>query len=137
MNAISALKQARTPDQLAQQIEPMAQALATLADQATTHLQEQKTASETHTQAWIEAQTNTARAWIEAAKSVKNAAHEMTDATNRAIDLTNAWQTRVILICLISSIMPMAVLLIASWIWLDPQIVTKDGIIWLALQTNR
>jgi len=136
MNAISKLKNARTAQELASEIEPLAQALVTLADQTKEHLNEQQRMSKEHNENWIQAQTQTSQEWAEAAVKLKAAAHQLTDANNNIVKMVNGLQLRLIMISLMTSMMPILVLLIVFWIWLDPQIVAKDGIIWLGLQTS-
>jgi hypothetical protein len=108
----------------------------TLADQTAEHLNEQQRMSQEHNEKWMASQTQTSQAWTEAAIKLKVGAHQLTDAHNAAVKMINGLQLRLIMISLMTSMMPILVLLIVFWIWLDPQIVAKDGIIWLGLQTS-
>ena len=136
MSTISKIRNARTTEDMANEIEPLAQALATLADQATEHLHQQQSKSEEHTEQWIQAQLATSTAWAEASADLKQAANTLTNATNHALKATNGLEWRLIALSLMTSILPMLVLLSVFWIWLDPLIVAKDGIAGIVFHTS-
>jgi len=61
----------------------------------------------------------------------------LTSATNQALNMSRHVQLKQVVISLMSSMAAMAVLMSGLLIWLDPQVITKDGISYLVFQINR
>ncbi|WP_368858718.1 IncQ-type mobilization protein MobB [Proteus mirabilis] len=70
-------------------------------------------------------------AWRQAAKDMRAAAGELAKAGQTARSAARGWTWRLWAGVLIASVMPILALLIASWLWLEPQIIEQQGSIWL------
>ena len=136
MSTIESLKKARTPEQLANQIEPMAQALATLAQTATDQIEQYSHESQAQSKAWTDSQIKTAKEWETAAKNLQEAAQDLTQATNSAFSLLRHQQLMTVLISLMSSMIAIAVLMIGFWLWLNPTLFSEKGFLWIALRID-
>ncbi|WP_241750949.1 IncQ-type mobilization protein MobB [Providencia rettgeri] len=71
MNAIDRVKKSRGINELAEQIEPLAQSMATLADEARQVMSQTQQASEAQAAEWLKAQRQTGAAWVELAKELR------------------------------------------------------------------
>ena len=81
MSAIMKLKQARNPEQIAEELEPLAVSLATLADQAAASIQNLEQASKQQAADWSRAQEEAARTTRQAASTVAEQAKTLQQAT--------------------------------------------------------
>lgn len=84
MNAIERLRQARSVDQLADEIEPLAQSLALLADDARAALSETLNHAAAQATTWSQQQSQTAAQWQQTAQTVEQAAQQLQNATEQA-----------------------------------------------------
>lgn len=84
MNAIERLRQARSVDQLADEIEPLAQSLAILADDARAALSETLNHADAQAVTWSQQQAQTAAHWKQTAQTVEQAAQRLENATEQA-----------------------------------------------------
>ena len=130
MNAIDRVKKSRGINELAEQIEPLAQSMATLADEA----RQTQQASEAQAAEWLKAQRQTGAAWVELAKELREVAAEVSSAAQSARSASRGWHWKLWLTVMLASMMPTVVLLIASLLLLDlTPLTTEDGSIWLRL----
>ncbi|MFV2194391.1 IncQ-type mobilization protein MobB [Escherichia coli] len=130
MNAIDRVKKSRGINELAEQIEPLAQSMATLADEARQVMSQTQQASEAQAAEWLKAQRQTGAAWVELAKELREVAAEVSSAAQSA----RGWHWKLWLTVMLASMMPTVVLLIASLLLLDlTPLTTEDGSIWLRL----
>lgn len=136
MSAISKLQRARNVEELATEIEPLAQALAALADETRQTLAEQQEASRQQASEWSAAQAKSAEAWLDAAKGMRQAAQDLNEAANTANRAASDWTWHLWAGVLVASVTPIVVLLIASWLLLDPQITTQEGVTWLFMRLS-
>mgnify|MGYP000951420184 CR=1 FL=1 len=129
MNAIDRVKKSRGINELAEQIEPLAQSMATLADEARQVMSQTQQASEAQAAEWLKAQRQTGAAWVELAKELREVAAEVSSAAQSARSASRGWHWKLWL-----TVMPTVVLLIASLLLLDlTPLTTEDGSIWLRL----
>ncbi|WP_268621080.1 IncQ-type mobilization protein MobB [Escherichia coli] len=136
MSAIDRVRKSRGINELAAEIEPLAQSMATLADEARQRIAEVQQASEEQAASWTSQQQQAMSAWRQAAKDMRAAAGELTTASQTARSAARGWTWRLWAGVLIASVTPILVLLIASWLSLDLRVVTtEDGTIWLRLLT--
>lgn len=134
MSAIEKVRRSRNTDELAESIEPLAQSMATLADEAREQIDALTEASKQSTHRWSEQQTRTAQAWKDAAGEMQRAASALQTQAHAARQAAKGWTWRLWVAVLIGSMTPILVLLIASWLLLDLQLVTtEDGALWLHL----
>ena len=136
MSAIDRVKKSRGINELAEQIEPLAQSMATLADEARQAMSQTQQASEAQAAQWLKAQRQTQAAWVELAKELREVAAEVSSAAQSARSASRGWTWRLWAGVILASLMPTVVLLIASWLSLDLRVITtEDGTIWLRLLT--
>ncbi|WP_252358509.1 IncQ-type mobilization protein MobB [Escherichia coli] len=136
MSAIDRVRKSRGINELAAEIEPLAQSMATLADEARQRIAEVQQASEEQAASWTSQQQQAMSAWREAAKDMRAAAGELTTASQTARSAARGWTWRLWVGVLIASVTPILALLIASWLSLDLRVITtEDGAIWLRLLT--
>ena len=134
MNAIDRVKKSRGINELAEQIEPLAQSMATLADEARQVMSQTQQASEAQAAEWLKAQRQTGAAWVELAKELREVAAEVSSAAQSARSASRGWHCKLWLTVMLASMMPTVVLLIASLLLLDlTPLTTEDGSIWLRL----
>lgn len=134
MSAIDRVKKSRGINELAEQIEPLAQSMATLADEARQAMSQTQQASEAQAAQWLKAQRQTQAAWVELAKELREVAAEVSSAAQSARSASRGWHWKLWLTVLAASAMPTLVLLIASLLLLDlTPLTTEDGSIWLRL----
>ena len=135
------VRTSRTPDELAAEIEPLAQAMATLADDAREQIAGLQKASREQATAWSTAQTAAAAAWKTAAQDMRTAAQALRAASDQARETATisaaALTTRIWIVALTAALTPILVLAIASWIWLDPRVVADAGRLWILLGPPR
>lgn len=131
MSAIDRVRKSRGINELAAEIEPLAQSMATLADEARQRIAEVQQASEEQAASWTSQQQQAMSAWQEAAKNMRTAAGELTTASQTARSAARGWTWRLWVGVLIASVTPILVLLIASWLWLEPHVIEQQGGIWL------
>ena len=131
MSAIDRVRKSRGINELAAEIEPLAQSMATLADEARQRIAEVQQASEEQAASWTSQQQQAMSAWQEAAKGMRTAARELTTASQTARSAARGWTWRLWVGVLIASVTPILVLLIASWLWLEPHVIEQQGGIWL------
>jgi ElaB/YqjD/DUF883 family membrane-anchored ribosome-binding protein len=84
MSAIERLRQARSVDQLADEIEPLAQSLALLADDARAALSETLSQAQAQAGLWSQQQSQTATQWQQTAQTVAQTAQRLENATQQA-----------------------------------------------------
>ncbi|MDF4285582.1 IncQ-type mobilization protein MobB [Vibrio parahaemolyticus] len=131
MNAIDRVKKSRGINELAEQIEPLAQSMATLADEARQVMSQTQQASEAQAAEWLKAQRQTGAAWVELAKELREVAAEVSSAAQSARSASRVWHWNLWLTVMLASMMPTVVLLIASLLLLDlTPLTTEDGWIW-------
>ncbi|EBF7350559.1 IncQ-type mobilization protein MobB [Salmonella enterica] len=134
MSAIDRVKKSRGINELAEQIEPLAQSMATLADEARQVMSQTQQASEAQAAEWLKAQRETQAAWAKLAKELREVASEVSDAAQSARSAARGWHWKLWLTVMAASMMPTLVLLIASLLLLDlTPLTTEDGSIWLRL----
>ena len=134
MNAIDRVKKSRGINELAEQIEPLAQSMATLADEARQVMSQTQQASVAQAAEWLKAQRQTGAAWVELAKELREVAAEVSSAAQGARSASRGWHWKLWLTVMLASMMPTVVLLIASLLLLDlTPLTTEDGSIWLRL----
>lgn len=119
MNAIDRVKKSRGINELAEQIEPLAQSMATLADEARQVMSQTQQASEAQAAEWLKAQRQTGAAWVELAKELREVAAEVSSAAQSARSASRGWHWKLWLTVMLASMMPTVVLLIASLLLLD------------------
>lgn len=85
MNAIDRVKKSRGINELAEQIEPLAQSMATLADEARQVMSQTQQASEAQAAEWLKAQRQTGAAWVELAKELREVAAEVSSAATAGL----------------------------------------------------
>lgn len=128
MSAIDKVRQARGIDELAGQIEPLAQSLATLADKAVTAIEETQNASIKQAGEWEIQQGKAATAWEGTAEALDKAAGKAEGAASQL-----GW--RIFVVTSMGFLLFMLVLLIGLWLWLTPELrTTKEGAVWLLLR---
>ena len=131
MSAIDRVRKSRGINELAAEIEPLAQSMATLADEARQRIAEVQQASEEQAASWTSQQQQAMSAWRQAAKDMRAAAGELAKAGQTARSAARGWTWRLWVGVLIASVTPILVLLIASWLWLEPHVIEQQGGIWL------
>lgn len=134
MNAIDRVKKSRGINELAEQIEPLAQSMATLADEARQVMSQTQQASEAQAAEWLKAQRQTGAAWVELAKELREVAAEVSSAAQSA---SRGWHWKLWLTVMLASMMPTVVLLIASLLLLDLTPLTTEGRRLMVLDTLR
>lgn len=135
MSAIDKVRQARGIDELAGQIEPLAQSLATLADKAVTAIEETQNASIKQAGEWKIQQGKAAKAWKGTAKDMKAAAEALDKAAEKAEGAASQLGWRIFVVTSMGFLLFMLVLLIGLWLWLAPELkTTKEGAVWLLLR---
>ncbi len=135
MNAIDRVKKSRGINELAEQIEPLAQSMATLADEARQVMSQTQQASEAQAAEWLKAQRQTGAAWGGAGQRVAGGSRRrVNSAAQSARSASRGWHWKLWLTVMLASMMPTVVLLIASLLllYLTP-LTTEDGSIWLRL----
>ncbi|MDF5522710.1 IncQ-type mobilization protein MobB, partial [Vibrio parahaemolyticus] len=83
---------------------------------------------------WLKAQRQTGAAWVELAKELREVAAEVSSAAQSARSAARGWTWKLWAGVLIASVTPILALLIASWLWLEPQIIEQQGGIWLVFK---
>ena len=137
MSALEKLKHARGIDDLAAEIEPLAQAMAKLTDEARQRIEEVEQASQRQANEWQKKQQQVSAEWVAVARSMNQAANELAEASVTANRAARGWNWKLWAGVLVASLMPTVVLLIASWVWLNPQVTTTtEGVTWLILKLN-
>ena len=131
MSAIDRERKSRGISELAAEIEPLAQSMATLADEARQRIAEVQQASEEQAASWASQQQQAMSAWQEAAKDMRTAGGALARASQAARRPAGGWTWRLWVGVLIASVTPILVLLIASWLWLEPHVIEQQGGIWL------
>lgn len=111
MNAIDRVKKSRGINELAEQIEPLAQSMATLADEARQVMSQTQQASEAQAAEWLKAQRQTGAAWVELAKELREVAAEVSSAAQSARSASRGWHWKLWLTVMLASMMPTVVLL--------------------------
>ena len=135
MSAIDKVRQARGIDELAGQIEPLAQSLATLADKAVTAIEETQNASIKQAGEWKIQQGKAAKAWEGTAKDMKAAAEALDTAAGKAEGAASQLGWRIFVVTSMGFLLFTLVLLIGLWLWLAPELrTTKEGAVWLLLR---
>ena len=135
MSAIDKVRQARGIDELAGQIEPPAQSLATHADKAVTAVEETQNASIKQAGEWKIQQGKAAKAWEGTANDMKTAAEALDKAAGKAEGAASQLGWRIFVVTSMGFLLFMLVLLIGLWLWLSPELrTTKEGAVWLLLR---
>jgi uncharacterized protein YdiU (UPF0061 family) len=126
MSAIMKLRQARNVEQIAEELEPLATSLATLADQAQTSIQNLEKASKDQAIEWSSQQQGAATAVANAAQTLNDQVKALQQSTNnlqQTIDRMQRAQRRTFwtqtAITGISATLA-AALSIGLWLWLAP-----------------
>jgi acyl-CoA synthetase (AMP-forming)/AMP-acid ligase II len=120
MNALDRLRQARSVDQLADEIEPLAQSLAILADDARAALSETLSQAQAQAETWSRHQTETAAQWQQTARAVEQAAQRLENATERARWLVQGRNWRSWVAMLLGAIIASAIAPSVSALWQRP-----------------
>jgi CHASE3 domain sensor protein len=136
MRAIDRVRQSRNPDELAAEIEPLAQSMAALSDEARQQIEAIKTASEAQAADWTSQQQQTMSQWRHTAKELNEAARELSVSSHKAQMAARRWTLKLWLGVLTASVTPILVLLIVSMIWLEPRVMIQEGTAWLLLKLN-
>jgi ferric-dicitrate binding protein FerR (iron transport regulator) len=119
MGIIMKLRQARNPEQVAAEIVPLAEALASLANETTEVLSQLQQSSQEQARTWNQEQQAAAEAWKRAAESIAQAARQAEEAATRLKSAANGQTWRTLLACVTTAAM-CAGLAILSWLWLAP-----------------
>lgn len=122
MSAIMKLRQARNAEQLASEIEPLAQSLAALADETRQTLSSQEQASREQATAWSQQQQQAAEALKSAASSIEEAAQRLRKQAEAATEASRGLTWRLFLAAILTGGFT-AVLVSAFWLWLKPPVV--------------
>jgi hypothetical protein len=133
--AMDVLKTARNLDTIAEQVEPLAQAMATLADDLRSEMATARIETQGATSAMCQSLDQTAQAATQAARRLSKAALAAQGAAEavRTASRGGTWRLWVALVA--GATLPMIVLLIALWILLPLEIAPgREGTIWLRLQ---
>lgn len=136
MSAIDRVRESRNINELAAEIEPLAQSMATLADEAQASIKSMEAAALQQAREWSSQQQQTVSAWRQAAKDMRAAAEELTKASQTARSAARGWTWKLWAGVLTASVMPILVLLIALSLWLHPQIIEQQGVVWLIFRLN-
>nr|WP_159202697.1 IncQ-type mobilization protein MobB [Klebsiella pneumoniae] len=91
MSAIARVKKSRGINELAEQIEPPAQRMATLAHEARQFMSQTQPDSEAQAAEWLKAQRQTGAAWVELAKELREVAAEVSSAAQSARSAARGW----------------------------------------------
>ena len=83
---------------------------------------------------WRKAQCQPRAAWVGLAKGLRAGAAEGSSAAQSARSAARGWTWKLWAGVLIASVTPILALLIASWLWLEPQIIEQQGGIWLVFK---
>ena len=134
MSVIARLRQARNPEEVAVEIEPLAQALATLADETQESLKAQQDESRRQAANWTRAQEETAEAWRDSASTLRSSAQALIQAAETAQRAARGWRWKLWTGVALASGMPMLVLLIGLWVWGDPYLMEQKGITYLIMR---
>lgn len=126
MSAIMKLRQARSVEQIAEELEPLAMSLATLADQASASIKELEDASQRQAHEWSDQQSRaasevrTAAAHIGHQSQVLQQVTASLQATAEAMQRAQRGQLWTLMTVAVLSAILAAALSIASWVWLKP-----------------
>lgn len=135
MSAFDKLKQARNVNELAQEIEPLAQALATITDESRAAITEQLATQQTQAEHWSAQQTKAAESWettCQQAQATLQALEQQTTHTLQALTQqatqmsTSSRQSllRQIGVSAASGVLA-ATVTIGLWFWLAPWNATE------------
>jgi ElaB/YqjD/DUF883 family membrane-anchored ribosome-binding protein len=119
MGIIMKLRQARNPEQVAAEIVPLAEALASLADETTEVLSQLQQSSQEQARTWSQEQQAVAEAWKQAAANTAQAAKRAQEAVARLDEAINGQTWRTWLTCATTAAM-CAGIAILCWLWLAP-----------------
>lgn len=133
---IETLRQARhqSVEALAAALEPLAQAMAALSEETRQTLDEIDRKSRAQAETFAHQQQQLMRAWRQTAKTLQAAAERLDQASQTARRAARGWTWKLWIGVLIAALMPILALLIASWLWLHPQILTQRGVTWLLIR---
>lgn len=126
MSAIMKLRQARNVEQIAEELEPLAVSLATLADQAQSSIKNMEAASLQQAHEWSSQQLSAANEVEAAAKTVAQHVKALQQATaslkQTAEEVKQARHGQFLILAGMTSISAIlaAVLSIGLWLWLAP-----------------
>ena len=134
MSGLSEIKNARSADEIAQEIEPLAQALAMLSEEARKTLTTLPELSRQQAGEWGKQQTNAAEALHSAAQKIRQASGELRQSADYAKRIAEGWSWKVWTAVLFSPVLTTLVLLTAFWLWSDPHLVIHQDEIWLRLK---
>ena len=123
MSAIMKLRQARNVEQIAEELEPLAVSLATLADQAQASIKNVEAASLQQAREWSSQQLSAANEVEAAAKTVAQHVKALQQATaslkQTAGEVQQAQRGQLWTLATVSAILA-AALAIGLWLWLAP-----------------
>ncbi|MFA7214274.1 MAG: IncQ-type mobilization protein MobB [Candidatus Cloacimonadaceae bacterium] len=122
---------------MAVEIEPLAQAMAQLTDEARESIREIEQASKKQAANWEREQQKTQAEWVRVARSMNAAASELSEASTTARRAARGWTWKLWAGVILASLMPTLLLLIASLLLLNPRVTTTvEGVTWLLLKLN-
>jgi hypothetical protein len=125
MSIIMRLRQAWNPEQVAAEIEPLAQALASLADETTEVLSQLQASSQEQAATWSAQQRAAAEAWKQAAAEVGKAAKQAEAAATRMEAAASGQITTLASVAGVAAILS-AALAIGFWLLLAPTPETPE-----------
>lgn len=134
MDAIDRVKRARGIDDLAETIEPLAQAMASLSEETRETLTEFLSESMKQSEKFSDKQTKALSTWNKGAEEMRGAAEDLVRASERAESAAKWWQWSLFGWALMASVLPMLLLVTASWIWLGPKVVKNERGTWLLVR---
>lgn len=119
MNAFDKLKQARNVSELAQEIEPLAQALAKIADDGRAAIAEQLATQQTQAEHWNAQQATVAASWQTTCQEAQATLHALQRHASDLTMLNRHTTLRQIVVGAVSGLLA-ALVMIGSWLWLTP-----------------
>ncbi|WP_167654210.1 IncQ-type mobilization protein MobB, partial [Salmonella enterica] len=134
MNAIDRVKKSRGSNELAEQIEPLARSMATLADEARQVMSQTQQASEAQAAEWPKAQRPTGAGWGGLGQALRGGAAQVSSAAQRARRAARGWAWKPLPTVMLASLMPSVGLLVPpfSLLELTPP-TTRGGPLWVSL----
>lgn len=122
---------------VAERIEPLAQAMAALADEARQSVTSVEHSSRQQAAAWLASQAKAAELQASAAQQSAAATAQLRRAAEQGSRVAWSWRWPLWIGVVTAGMAPLALLLIGSWVWL-PQGLTlreaRDGSLWLQIR---
>lgn len=132
MNVIQRLREARSAEQLAEEIEPLAQALASLAEESMGVLEAQKSAAQDQAKSQRQALAELKKT-MEKTSAAIQILEETAATAQRA---ASGWSWKLFVGVLAASVVSLVVLLVGLSLWLEPEFVSQGESVWLTLKVR-